>query len=130
MTDDVDDDNNDKSNMENDKDDGGGVDAILPIDAESTSVTSRNSKMDSALDTSKKLWQAVADLVECKDMREISELTLCASARIQSIECSSSSYDRKYNSFLGRWFGTGPPNRGEESDNHAQTSDLMIECNR
>ncbi len=126
--DDVDDDNNDKSNMKNDKDDDGGVDAILPIVAESTGVTSRNNKLDSALDTSKTLWQAVADLVECKDMRENFELTLCASARIQSIERSSSSYGRKYNSFLGsRWFGTGPPNRGEESDNHAQTSDLMIE---
>jgi hypothetical protein len=45
----------DKSNMENDKDDDGGVDAILPIDAESTGVTSRNNKLDSALDTSKKL---------------------------------------------------------------------------
>ncbi len=128
--DDVDADNNDKSNIENDKDDDGGVDAILPIDAESTSVTSRNNKLDSVLDTSKKLWQAIADLVECKDMHEIFDLTLCASARIQSIEPSSSSYGRKYNSFLGRWFGTGPLNRGEESDNHAQTSDLMIECNR
>jgi hypothetical protein len=77
------------------------IDAILPFDAESTHVTSRNNKLDSALDTSKKLWQAVADLDECKDMREIFELTLCASARIQSIECSSSSYGRKYNSFLG-----------------------------
>ncbi len=127
---DVDDDDNDKSNMENDKDDDGGVDAILPIEAESTGVTSRNNKLDSALDTSKKLWQPVPDLVECKDMHEFFELTLCASARIQSIECSSSSYGRKYNSFLGRWFGTGPQNRGEESDNHAQTSDLMIEHNR
>ncbi len=128
--DDMDDVDADKSNMENDKDDDGGVDAILPIDAESTSVTSRNNKLDSALDTSKKLWQAVADLVECKDMHEIFELTLCANARIQSIERSSSSYGRKYNSFLGRWFGTGPSNRGEESDNHAQTPDPMIERNR
>ncbi len=120
--DDVDDEDNHKSNMENDKDDGGGVDAILPIDAESTGVTSRNNKLDSALDTS--------DLVECKDMREIFELTLCASVRIQSIEQSSSSYGRKYNSFLGRWFGTSPPNRGDERDNHAQTSDLIIERNR
>jgi hypothetical protein len=107
--------------MENDKDDDGGVDAILPIDAESTGVTFRKNKnkLDSALDTTKTLWQAVADLVECKDMHEIFELTLCASARIQFIERSSSSYGRKYNSFLGRWFGTIPPNRGEESDNHA-----------
>ncbi len=69
-------------------------------------------------------------MVECKDTNEIIELNLCASARIQSIEHSSSSYGRKYNSFLDRWFGTGPPNRGEECDNHAQTSDLMIEHNR
>jgi hypothetical protein len=62
--------------MDNDKYDDGGIDAILPIDAESTGVTSRNNKLDSALDTSKKLWQAVADLVECKDMHEIFELTL------------------------------------------------------
>ena len=64
--DDVDDDNadTDKSNMKNDKDDDGGVDAILPIDAESTNATSRNNKLDSALDASKKLWRAVADLVE------------------------------------------------------------------
>jgi hypothetical protein len=68
--DDVHDDNNDKSNMENDKDDDGGVDAILSIDAESTGVPSRSNKLDSALDTSKKLWQAVADLVECKDMHD------------------------------------------------------------
>ncbi len=128
--DDVDDDDADKSNMENDEDDDGGVDAILPIDAESTGATSRNNKFDSALDTSKKLWQAVADLVECKGMRENFELTLCASARIQSIERSSSSYGRKYNSLLGRWFGTGPQNRGGESDNHAPTSDLMIERDR
>jgi hypothetical protein len=45
----------DKSNMKNDEDDGGGVDAVLPIDAESTDATSRNNKLDSALDTSKKL---------------------------------------------------------------------------
>ncbi len=128
--DDVDDDDNDKSNMANDKDDDGGVDAILSIDAESTGVTSRNNKLDSSLDTSKKLWQAVADSVECKVMHEIFELTLCTNSIIQSIERSSSSYGRKYNSFLGRWFGTGPPNRGEESDNHAQTSDLMIERDR
>jgi hypothetical protein len=128
--DDVDDDDNDKSNMENDKDDDGGVDAILPIDAESTGVTSRNNKLDSALDTSKKLWQVVADLVECKDIREIFKLTLCASARIQSIERSSSSYGRKYNSFLGRWFGTAPANRVGERDNHAPTSDPMIERDR
>ncbi len=128
--DDVDDDDNDMSNMENDKDDDGGVDAILPIDAESTGVTSRNNKLDSALDTSKKLWQAVPDLVECKDMREIFVLNLCVKAKIQSIERSPSSYGRIYSSFLGRWFGTGPPNRGEDSDNHAQTSDLMIEHDR
>ncbi len=36
--DDVDDGDADKSNMENDEDDDGGVDAILPIDAESTSA--------------------------------------------------------------------------------------------
>jgi hypothetical protein len=58
------------TNMKNDEDDNGGVDAILPIDAESTGATFRNNKLDSALDTSKKLWQAVADLVECNDMRE------------------------------------------------------------
>ncbi len=34
--DDVDGNDADKSNMENDEDDDGGVDAILPIDAEST----------------------------------------------------------------------------------------------
>ncbi len=129
-TNDDDDNDADKSNMENDEDDDGGVDAILSIDAESTGATSRNNKLDSALDTSKKLWQAVADLVECKDMHEIFELTLCASARIQSIERSSSSYGRKCNSFFGRWFGTGPQDRGGESDNHAPTSDLMIERNR
>jgi hypothetical protein len=84
--------------MENEDDDDGGVDAILPFDAESTSATSRNDKLDSALDTSRKLWQAVADLVECKDMREIFELSLCASARIKNIERSFSSYGRKYNS--------------------------------
>ncbi len=69
---DVDDDDadTDKSNMENEDDDDGGVDAISPFDAESTSATSRNDKLDSALDTSRKLWQAVADLVECKDMHE------------------------------------------------------------
>ncbi len=129
---DVDDDNadTDKSNMENEDDDDGGVDAILPFDAESTGATSRNDKLDSALDTSRKLWQAVADLVGCKDMREIFELSLCASARIQSIEHSSFSYGRIYNFFLGRWFGTAPPNRGGESDNHALTSDLMIERDR
>jgi hypothetical protein len=63
-------------------------------------------------------------------MRENFELTICASARIQSIERSSSFYGRKYNSFLGRWFGTGPQNRGGGSDNHAPTSDLMIERDR
>ena len=132
IADDVDDDDadTDKSNMENDKEDEGGVDAILTIDADSTDDKSRNNKLDSALDTSKKLWQAVADLVECKEMCEAFELTLCASVRIQSIERSSSSYGRKYNSFLGRWFGTAPPNRGGESDNHAPTSDPMIERNR
>ncbi len=128
--DDVDDNDADKSNMENDEDDDGGVDAILPIDAESTGATSRNNKLDYALDISKKLWQTDADLVECKDMCKIFELTLCASARIQSIERSSSSYGRKYNSFLGRWFGTSPQNRGGENNNHAPTSDLMIERNR
>ena len=63
---DVDDDNadTDKSNMENEDDDDGGVDAILPFDAESTGATSRNDKLDSASDTSRKLQQAVADLVE------------------------------------------------------------------
>jgi hypothetical protein len=71
--------------MENDEDDDGGLDAILPIDAESTGVTSRNNKLDSALDTSKKLWQAVADLVECNDIHEIFDLTLCASARIHKL---------------------------------------------
>jgi hypothetical protein len=82
------------------------------------------------LDASKKLWQAVANLVECKEMCEAFELTLCASARIQSIERSSSSYGRKYNSFLGKWFGTAPPNKGGERDNHAPISDPMIERNR
>ncbi len=57
--DNVDDDDADKSNMENDEDDDGGVDAILPIDAESTSATFRNNKLDSAFNTSKKLWQAI-----------------------------------------------------------------------
>ncbi len=128
--DDVDDVDADKSKVENDKDDYGGVDAILPINVESTGVTSGNNKLDSALDTSKKLWQAVADLVECKDMRENFKLILCASARIQSIERRSLSYGRKYNSFLGRWFGSGPLNKGEESDNHAQTSDIMNERDR
>ena len=55
IADDVDGNDADKSNMENDEDDDGGVDAILPIDAESTGATSRNNKLDSALDTSKKL---------------------------------------------------------------------------
>jgi hypothetical protein len=79
---DVDDDDadTDKSNMENEDDDDGGIDAILPFDAEATGATSRNDKLDSALDTSRKLWQAVADLVECKDMHDFFELSLCANA--------------------------------------------------
>ncbi len=44
IADDVDDDDadTDKSNMENEREDEGGVDAILTIDAESTDDTSRN----------------------------------------------------------------------------------------
>ncbi len=71
--------------------------------------------MNSALKASQKLWKTIVDLVKCNDMRDVFELTLNASASIQSIECSSSSLGRKHNSFLGRWFGTDHK-KGTEDD--------------
>ncbi len=75
------------------------------------------------MEGSKKLWKTVVDLVECNDMRDVFELTLSATASIQSI------YGRKHYSFLGRWFGKDPK-IGEENGSHAPNSESMIERDR
>ncbi len=85
--------------------------------------------MDSVLEGSKTLWITVVDLVECNDMRYVFELTLSATACIQSIEHNSSSHGRKHIFFLGRWFGKDPK-IGEEIGIHAPNSELMIERDR
>jgi hypothetical protein len=73
--------------------------------------------------------ETVVDLIERNAMRDVFELTLNATASIQSNECSSSSHGRKHNSFLGRWFGKDPE-IGEENGIHAPNSELMIERDR
>ncbi len=51
--------------------------------------------MDSALEASQKLWKSIVDLVKCNDVRDVFELTLNASASIQSIERSSPSSEEQ-----------------------------------
>ncbi len=79
-------------------------------------------QLDSALEGRKKVWKTVIDLIECNAMRDVFELTLNATASIQSNERSSSSYGRKHNSFLGRWFGKNPE-MGDENGIHAPNSE-------
>ena len=63
-------------------------------------------------------------------MRDVFELTLSASASIQSNECSSPSHGRKHNSFLGRWFGTDPKKGTEDDVLVATNSEVMIDGDR
>jgi hypothetical protein len=63
-------------------------------------------------------------------MRDVFELTLSASASIQSIERSSPSHEQKHNSFLGRWFGTDLKKGTEDDFLDATNSEVMIERDR
>jgi hypothetical protein len=118
------DDDNDESKKENDEDNDDGVDDVLP------SVTKGNKTLHSALEASQKLWKTIVDLVKFDDMKDVFELTLSASASIQSIEHSSPSHWRKHNSFLGRWFGTDPKKGIEDDVLDATNSEVMIERDR
>ncbi len=120
----MDDDDNDESKKENDEDNDDGVDDVLP------SVTKGNKTLNSALKASQKLRKSIVDLVKCNDVRDVFELTLNASASIQSIERSSPSHGRKHNSFLGWWFGTDPKKGTEDDILDATNSEVMIERDR
>jgi hypothetical protein len=108
---------------ENDEDNDDGVYEVL------SSVTKGEKRLDSALESGKELWKTFVDLVECNDMRDVFELNFSETSSIQSIERSSSSHERKHNSFLGRWFGKDPK-ICEENGIHAPNSELMIERDR
>jgi hypothetical protein len=120
----TDDYDNDESKKDNDEEKNDSVDYVLP------SVTKGGKTLDSAKETSQKLWKTIVDLVECDDMRDVFALALCASASIQSIERSSLSHERKHNSFLGRWFGTDHKKGKEDDIVVATDSEVMIERDR